>query len=135
MPKIFIHSRQGTFTAEARVGVAAALTDLGMACEHLADTEKVRAGVWIFFTEHMPDAIFSGGLVAPNSIISLVVYTLQGGLDSASKPRLIADATAILGKHAGLEGDRVPVYVVIREVPEVDWGMYGERVRLSALRA
>jgi len=65
MPKLFAHSRQGTFTAEARVRVAAALTDLGIACEHLS----------------------------------------------------------------------VPVYVVIREVPEIDWGMYGKQVSLAALRA
>jgi phenylpyruvate tautomerase PptA (4-oxalocrotonate tautomerase family) len=135
MPKMFVHSRQGTFTPEARIRVAAALTDLGMACEHLADTAKVRAGIWVFFTEHAPDAIFSGGQVAPNSLMSLVVYALEGGLDGASKQRLIADATAILGEHAGLNSDEVPVYVVIREVPEVDWGMYGEQVRLAALRA
>jgi phenylpyruvate tautomerase PptA (4-oxalocrotonate tautomerase family) len=29
----------------------------------------------------------------------------------------------------------VPVYVVINEVPEVDWGMYGKQVSLAALRA
>jgi phenylpyruvate tautomerase PptA (4-oxalocrotonate tautomerase family) len=134
MPKMFVHSRQGTFTPEARIRVAAALTDLGMACEHLADTAKVRAGIWVFFTEHAPGAVFSGGQVATNSLMSLVVYALEGGLDGASKQRLIADATAILGEHAGLNSDEVPVYVVIREVPEVDWGMYGEQVRLAALR-
>jgi phenylpyruvate tautomerase PptA (4-oxalocrotonate tautomerase family) len=134
MPKMFVHSRQGTFTPEARIRVAAALTDLGMACEHLPDTAKVRAGIWVFFSEHAPDAVFSGGQVATNSLMSLVVYALEGGLDGASKQRLIADATAILGEHAGLNNDEVPVYVVIREVAEVDWGMYGEQVRLAALR-
>jgi phenylpyruvate tautomerase PptA (4-oxalocrotonate tautomerase family) len=135
MPKLFVHTRQGTFTAEARVRVAAALTDLGMACERLADTAKVRAGVWVFFTEHAPDAIFSGGQIAPNSPIGLVVYALEGGLDGASKQRLIAGATAILSEHAASNGDEVPVYVVIREVPEVNWGMYGKQVSLAALRA
>jgi phenylpyruvate tautomerase PptA (4-oxalocrotonate tautomerase family) len=106
-----------------------------MACEHLADTEKVRAGIWVFFTEHAPDAIFRGGEIAPNSIMSLIVYALEGGLDGASKQRLIAEATAILGEHAGLSDDQVPVYVVIHEVPEASWGMYGKHVSLAALRA
>jgi len=135
MPKLFAHSRQGTFTAEARVRVAAALTDLGIACERLADRAKVRAGVWVFFTEHAPDAVFSGGEIAPDSMIGLVVYALEGGLDAESKQRLIAGATAILGEHAESNGDQVPVYVVIREVPEVNWGMYGKQVSFAALRA
>jgi phenylpyruvate tautomerase PptA (4-oxalocrotonate tautomerase family) len=135
MPKMFVHTRQGAFTSEARVRVAAALTDLGMACERLADTAKVRAGIWVFFTEHATDAIFSGGQIAPNPMMSLIIYALEGGLDGASKQRLIADATAILGKHPGSNGNRVPVYVVINEVPEVDWGMYGKQVSLAALRA
>jgi phenylpyruvate tautomerase PptA (4-oxalocrotonate tautomerase family) len=135
MPKLFVDSRQGTFTAEARVRVAAALTNLGIACERLADTAKVRAGVWVFFTEHASDSIFSGGQVAPSSLIRLVVYALEGGLDAGSKQRLIADATAILDQHAESNDDQVTVYVVIREVPEVNWGMYGKQVSLAALRA
>jgi phenylpyruvate tautomerase PptA (4-oxalocrotonate tautomerase family) len=123
------------FTVEARVRVAAALTDLGIACERLSDTAKVRAGVWVFFTEHASDAIFSGGQIAPSALIRLVVYALEGGLDGASKRRLIADATTILGEQAGAGGNQVPVYVVIRDVPEVDWGMYGKQVSLAALRA
>ena len=135
MPKLFVHSRQSTFTAEARVQVAAALTDLGIACERLADRANVRAGVWVFFTEHAPDAIFSGGQIAPDSMVGLVAYALEGGLDAESKQRLIAGATAILGEHAEAKSGQVPVYVVIREVPEVNWGMYGKHVSLAALRA
>jgi phenylpyruvate tautomerase PptA (4-oxalocrotonate tautomerase family) len=135
MPKMFVHTREGTFTAEARLRVAAALTDLGMACERLADTAKIRSGVWVFFTEHAPDAIFSGGEIASGPLIGLIVNTIEGGLDGASRQRLIAGATDILAEHAGLKGDQVPVYVVIRVVPEEDWGMYGKQVSLAALRA
>jgi hypothetical protein len=77
MPKLFVHAPQGTFTAEARSRVAAALTDLGITCERLADTAKVRAGVWVFFTEHAPDAVFSGGQIAQNPLIALVANTLE----------------------------------------------------------
>ena len=135
MPKLFVDSRQGTFTAKARLTVAAALTDLGIACERLADSPKVRAGVWVFFTEHEPETMFSGGQVAPNPLIRLLVFALEGGLDDESKQKLIADATAILCEHAESTGDPVTVYVVIREVPEVNWGMLGKQVSLAALRA
>jgi phenylpyruvate tautomerase PptA (4-oxalocrotonate tautomerase family) len=135
MPKLFVDSRKGTFTAKARVRIAAGLTDLGIACERLADTPNVRAGVWVFFTEHESDAMFSGGQVAANSLIRLLVLALEGGLDAESKQRLIGDATAILSEHAESTGNPVTVYVVIREVPEVNWGMYGKQVSLAALRA
>jgi phenylpyruvate tautomerase PptA (4-oxalocrotonate tautomerase family) len=134
MPKLFVDSRKGTFTAKARVQIAAALTDLGIACERLANTPKVRAGVWVFFAEHESDAMFSGGQVAANSLIRLLVFALEGGLDAESKRRLIGDATAILSERAEPTGNPVTVYVVIQEVPEVNWGMYGKLVSLAALR-
>ena len=89
----------------------------------------------MFFTEHAADAIFMGGEVATKPLIGLVANALKGGLDGASKQRLIAGATTILREHAGLNGDELPVYVVIHEVPEEDWGMYGKQVSLAALRA
>jgi len=135
MPKLFVHTTEDTFTGEARARVAAALTDLGIACEHLIDVPRVRAGVWVFFTEHTSDSVFSGGQIAPNSMIALVAYALKGGLDDISKQRFIADATTILREEAGAIGDQVPIYVVIREVSEADWGMYGKQVSLAALRA
>jgi phenylpyruvate tautomerase PptA (4-oxalocrotonate tautomerase family) len=136
MPKMFVHTRHGTFTPEARARVASALTDLGMVCERLPDTAQIRAGVWVFFTEHAPDAIFRGGEIAPSPPMSLIVFALEGGLDGASKKRLIAEATAILGKYAaGMSGEQVPAYVAIREVPEENWGMYGRQVSLAAMRA
>jgi phenylpyruvate tautomerase PptA (4-oxalocrotonate tautomerase family) len=90
--------------------------------------------VWVFFTVHAPDAIFSGGQIAPDSMVGLFVYAIEGGLDAESKQRLIAGATAILGEHAESTRDQMPLYVVIREVPEVNWGMYGKQVSLAALR-
>jgi hypothetical protein len=57
VPKMFVHAPRGAFTTEARARVAAELTDLGMACECLADTPAIRSGVWVFFAEHEPDAV------------------------------------------------------------------------------
>jgi len=135
MPKLFVHSSKGTFTSEARARVAAALTDLGIDCERLDDRPNVRAGVWVFFTEHAPDAVFSGGQIASHPMIAVVVYALEGGLNAESKQKLIKGATAIFGEHARSTKDQLPVYVVVREVPEVNWGMYGKQVSLAALRS
>ena len=135
MPKMFLHAPTGVFTAETRKRVAAELTDLGMACERLADSPTIRSGVWVVFVEHDLDAFFSGGEVASRPIIALLINAIKGGLDDPGRKRLIEDGTAILGKHAAIAAGKVPAYVAIQEIPEINWGMYGNQVDLSAMRA
>jgi phenylpyruvate tautomerase PptA (4-oxalocrotonate tautomerase family) len=134
MPKMFVHAPNGAFTPEARAAVAAELTDLGMACERLIDTPKTRAGIWVYFVEHAPDTVFRAGLQATQPIMSLKVYALKGGLNELTKTRMVAEATAILGKHSGTESGQVPAYVGILEVPEENWGMYGQQVHLATMQ-
>jgi len=133
MPKMFVHAPAGLFSAEAREQVAAELTELGLDCEKLPSTPFVKSTVWIYFTDYVPGMIFAGGAPARAQIMSLVVYTLEGGLDDDGRQRLIASATEILGRHTGAS-HRVPAYVVIREVPERNWGLFGEPGNLQALR-
>ncbi|WP_020065061.1 tautomerase family protein [Paraburkholderia caledonica] len=135
MPKLFVQAREGTFTADARARVADALTDLGIACERLSDAPKVRAGIWVFFTDHLPTAIYSGGEIPTIPPIGLIVYALEGGMDGASKQKFIKDATKILHDNVGKDSDRIPIYIAINEVPEANWGMYGLQVSLATLRA
>ncbi|MGY8663363.1 tautomerase family protein [Bradyrhizobium sp. UFLA05-109] len=132
---MFVHAPRGAFTPEARARVAAELTDLGMACERLADTSSIRSGVWVIFAEHEPTAFFSGGEVASHPIVALLINAIEGGLDDPGKKRLIEDGTAILGKHAAIGEGKMPVYVAVQEIPEINWGMYGKQVNLSAMRA
>ncbi len=134
MPKMFIQASHGIYDAGARLRIAKALTDLGIICEKLADTAKVRAGVWVMFNEVAPDAVFSGGTVATTPVIALIVYALEGGLDDASRVRFIGEANSILGAELAGDGPH-PIYVCIQETPEVDWGMYGTQVSLAKLRA
>ncbi|WP_157863283.1 hypothetical protein [Bradyrhizobium tropiciagri] len=98
VPKMFVHSAREVFTAHARARVAAELTDLGIACERLADTQEIRSGVWVFFVEHEPSAVFSGGEVASRPIIALLINAIKGGLDDPARKRLIEEGTAILRK-------------------------------------
>ncbi len=134
MPKMFVHAPAGLFDAASRRGVAAALTDLGMECEELPDVPAVRGNVWVQFLDHPAGTTFSGGAEAEGPRLTLVVYALLGGLTTASRQRLISGATAILGRHAGLDG-QVPAYVVVHEIPEASWGMFGETVSLEKMRA
>src|SRR5262249_18405788 len=120
---------------KARARVAAELTDLGMKCERLADTPAIRSGVWVIFAEYEPDAVFSGGEVASHPIIVLLINAIKGGLDDPAKKRFIEEGTAILGRHGAIGQGNVPAYVAVQEIPEINWGMYGKQVDLSAMRA
>ena len=135
MPKMFVHAPSGVFSAEARARVAAELTDLGMACERLNDTPAIRAGIWVFFSEHQPDTMFRAGKVAADPIIALLVNAIKGGFDDVARKRMVEEGTAILGKYAAIGKGPVPAYVAIQEIPEIDWGMYGKQVDLAAMRA
>lgn len=134
MPKMIIHAPEGTFPLQTRGTLASELTDLGLACEAIPDTAFVRSTVWIYFSDYRPGHVFMGGEPATAKVISLIVYVLKGGLDADGRRRLIRGATDLLGRHAGLTG-RIPAYVVIREVAESDWGIFGTQGDLAALRS
>ena len=132
MPKMIVHAPAGTFDASARQRIAAALTDLGLACEALPPSPLMKSSVWTYFSDHAADAVFMGGEPATLGIISLHVYTITGGLEEGGKGRLIEDATAIMARH----GDgRTAVHVVIHEIAEGNWGMAGANADLAAMRA
>ena len=133
MPKMIVHAPAGTFDAPARQQVAAALTELGLACEALPPSPLMKSSVWTWFNDYAADAVFMGGEPATLTIVSLQVYTIAGGLDDDGKHRLIEGATAILGRHLG--ADPAPVHVVVHEVAEPNWGMFGATADLAAMRA
>ncbi|RIX29945.1 tautomerase family protein [Amnibacterium setariae] len=134
MPKLFVRSTAGTFSHDARASVAAELTELGIACEELADRQEVREGVWVVFDEWSPETVFSAGRAATRQTIVLEVFALEGGLDAYARQRLIAEATSVLDEHAEAAEYRTPTFVVIHDIPGSRWGMYGEQVELAALR-
>ncbi len=134
MPKLIIHAPSGIFDAAAREKIAGALTQLGLDCEALPNSPLVRSTVWTYFTEYSPDAVFMGPTSAWLPIVSIQIYVIKGGLDAGGKRRLIEGATAILDcRPAGTTV--APVYVVIHEVEEENWGIFGQQANLATLRA
>ncbi len=134
MPKLIIHSPAGTFDATDRRRVARALTALGLDCERLPPSPMVRSTVWTYFAEYRLDAVFMGDEPARLPVVTLQIYVLAGGLDAAGKRRLIEAATTILDRRP--DGAAIaPVYVVIHEVAEENWGIFGKQADLAALRS
>ena len=134
MPKLIIHSPAGTFDAADRQRIAGALTVLGLECEALPSSPMVRSTVWTYFAEYAADAVFMADEPARLPVVTLQIYVLAGGLDGAGKRRLIEGATAILDRRPD-DASVASVYVVIHEVAEGNWGIFGKQADLAALQA
>lgn len=134
MPKLIIHSPVGTFDAADRRRVAGALMALGLSSERLPSSPMIQSTIWSYFAEYEPDAIFMGGEPARLPVVTLQAFILSGGLDAEGKRRLIEGATAILNRRADGTAP-APVYVVIHEVAEENWGIFGRQADLAELRA
>ncbi len=135
MPKVFIHYPEGAFTHEALAALAAEITTTGRECEKLPDTAYVRSNIWVYAEEYPAQRVFHGGKNGGTKVISLEVNVVAGALDAEARSVLIARFTDAVGRHAGiLPQERVPAYVVIREVQPENWGMFGKPITLESLR-
>lgn len=134
MPKLIIHAPAGTYDADDRRRIAGALTALGLNCEALPHSPMVRSTVWTYFANCPADAVFMGDEPARLPVATLQIYALLGGLDSMAKRKLIEGATAILDRRP-TSASLATVYVVIHEVAEENWGIFGQQADLAALRA
>jgi phenylpyruvate tautomerase PptA (4-oxalocrotonate tautomerase family) len=135
MPKINLKCPVETFSTAAKAQLAEDFTTIGTKLEKLPDTSYVRGNVWIYFEEYPADNVFHGGKSGGTKIISVEVNALKGGLDDDAKISLIEQFTAAIRKHAGIADNNIaPVFIVIREVEESDWGIFGKTTTLEKLR-
>jgi len=134
MPKVFINYPKGTFSASELDALAEEITTIGLECEKLPATPYVRSNIWIYAREYAADKVYHGGKPYGTKIISLEVNVVEGALGAHLRKELIGRLTDAVGKHAGIPSqERVPVYVVIRDVPPQSWEMFGEPITLESL--
>jgi phenylpyruvate tautomerase PptA (4-oxalocrotonate tautomerase family) len=133
MPKIIIHAPISTFDYEDRKKIVGELTDFDLECEDLPLSPLVRSTVWTYFNLYRPGMIFTGSEEAKLDVVSMEIFVIKGGLTDEAKDRLITGATAILNACLG-SPQRPPIYIVIHEVQEVNWGIFGMKADLAALR-
>ena len=135
MPLIYVNSPEGTFSDSTRDALAEELTVAALESEGLPTTPFVKSTTWIYFKDHPASHVYHGGKPGGTKIISLEVNAFQGGLDAVAKESLITRFTAAIRKHAGIaEKDLAPVYIVLRDVSTIDWGVFGDTITLNDLR-
>lgn len=134
MPLIYVNCPENTFSAAAKDALAEELTSIALATERLPDTPFVRSTVWIYIHEYPAATVYHGGKPAGTKVISLEVNAFQGGHDISSKKELIERFTEAIRQRTGLGAtDLVPVYILFRDVPESDWGVFGTTITLNDL--
>jgi phenylpyruvate tautomerase PptA (4-oxalocrotonate tautomerase family) len=134
MPLIYINCPENTFSAAAKDALADELTTIALAAEQLPNTPFVRSTVWIYIHEYPAATVYHGGKSAGTRVISLEVNAFAGGHDNASKQTLIQQFTEAFRHHTGLtKAELVPVYILFRDVPESNWGVFGTTITLHDL--
>ncbi|MBS7564746.1 tautomerase family protein [Mucilaginibacter sp. Bleaf8] len=135
MPLMYLHFPAETFSAAAKNELAAELTTLALRVEGLPDTPFVRSTCWIYIQEYAMANVYQGGSSTETKVISLEVNAFAGGLDVAAKQLLIENLTACIHKHAAVVPDApAPVYIIIRDVPDTNWGVSGKTIKLQDMR-
>lgn len=135
MPLIYLNCPVGTFSGAAKNELAEELTAIALKVEGLPDTPFVRSTAWIYINEYPAANVFHGGTSLGTKVISVEVNAFKDGLVSASKKLLIKKFTASIRKHAGLKHyEPAPVYIILRDIQECDWGVFGETITLDDLQ-
>ncbi|MFP3392003.1 tautomerase family protein [Brevibacillus sp. SIMBA_040] len=131
MPKIIVHAPEAAFDLKARRAIVGELTDFALECETLPKSPFIKSTVWTYFNLYDRDTVFMGEEEATTNVVSVQIFVIEGGLDSDAKKRLIEGATTIFGRQLGTS-NLMPVYIVIHEVPEENWGIFGRKADLAA---
>ncbi|WP_235941462.1 tautomerase family protein [Paenibacillus puerhi] len=133
MPLIIVHAPEAAFDLKARRSIVGELTDFALECETLPKSPFVKSTVWTYFKLYDQDTVFMGEEEATTNVVSVQIFVIEGGLDSDVKMRLVEGATTIFGRQLGTS-DPIPVYIIIHEVPEENWGIFGRKADLAAFR-
>lgn len=136
MPLIYLNCPKYAFDQFNKNKLADELTTIALQIEQLPNTPFVRSTCWIFFNEIKANNIYKGGEVisSEDKILSMEVNVFKGGLDTIKKGRLIEEFTTCIRKCLNIpDGKVTTLYVIIRDIKEEDWGVFGSRITLHDL--
>lgn len=135
MPLIHVYSPVGTFSAAERDHLAEELTAIALEVENLPMTPFDKSAVWIYFHEIPGSAVYHGGKPGGTRVIAVDVNAFEGGHDDNAKRLLYQRFTEAIRKHTGFAvGARVPVYVLLRQVQDTNWGVFGRTTTIHEVR-
>lgn len=134
MPRVDLTIHAETLPDDAKQQL---LRDLGAALLHwegAPDTEFFRSITWTHLHELPPESIQTpDGVAEPHAIVDVTVP--QGALSDRRKAGIVEDATKLVLEATGWGPEAgVRVWVMIRDVPDGNWGAAGQVVQFEQLR-
>ncbi len=79
--------------------------------------------------------MLQGGRPVAKPVFRVNISVPEGALSDRRKQELVSEATRVISEAAGLtDQDGLRVWVIIRDVPEGNWGAAGNIVHFEQLR-
>ena len=135
MPIIDFTYPQGALEPDAREALVGELTTALLRAERAPDTDFFRSITWVHVHALPDEDVFAAGRPVSEPHFRVEVTVPEGALSERRKQEFVSEATRVLLEASGLgEADGLRVWVLIREVPDGNWGAAGQVVRFEQLR-
>jgi phenylpyruvate tautomerase PptA (4-oxalocrotonate tautomerase family) len=135
MPLMDLTYPAGALSADTLDELSEELTTVLLRAERAPDTDFFRTITWLHVHELPSSAVRAAGRPVPEPVFRLDVTVPGGALSDRRKQELVAEATRVISAAAGLgEADAMRIWVLIREVPDGNWGAAGQVIRFEQLR-
>lgn len=135
MPVMDVTYPAGALTDAARATLVEELTTVLLRAERAPDTEFFRNVTWVYLRELPGEAVLSAGRPVTAPTFRVDVTVPAGALSDRRKQELVGEATRRVLDAAGLTQEHaLRVMVLIRDVPEGNWGAAGTVIQFEQLR-
>ncbi len=135
MPLMDLTYPAGALSADTLDGLSEELTTVLLRAERAPDTDFFRTITWLHVHELPRSSVRAAGRPVPEPVFRLDVTVPDGALSDRRKQELVVEATRVISAAAGLgEADAPRIWVLIREVPDGNWGAAGQVIRFEQLR-
>lgn len=125
----------GALAPDARARLADDLTTVLLRAERAPETQFFRDITWLHVHELPADAVMAGGRPVEQPTFRVEVSVPDGALSPRRKQEFVAEATRTIREAAGIaEADGLRIWVLIRDVPDGNWGAGGQVVEFAKLR-
>jgi phenylpyruvate tautomerase PptA (4-oxalocrotonate tautomerase family) len=135
VPLIDLTMPAGALDAEVRGDLVRTLGSALLRWEGAPDTDFFKSIMWVHVHELPGEAITAAGEPVTEPHFRLDVTVPEGALSERRKEGVVKEFTEAVLAAAGLDdAAAIRVWVLIREVPDGNWGGAGQIVRFSQLK-
>jgi len=135
VPLIDLTMPAGALDDETRGALVQRLGSTLLRWEGAPDTEFFQSIMWVHVHELPAQAVNAAGAPVSEPHFRVDVTVPEGALSERRKEGAVKELTEAVMEAAGVdESAGLRVWVIVREVPEGNWGAGGQVVRFSQLR-